>query len=219
MKLKRVCLTLAAMVVAGTLAYADGITELERLTRGQRVDSGTPARALRVDDGSIRLTPDKTHILRLEQDASSVIVTNPAHASIMLDSPRLLVIMPRNPGTTSFTVLNSKGEVVLEKKVIITTGAENNYVRVRKMCGPSDVNCVPTAYYYCPDGCYEVETVPPSNETDIPEIASTAPPPEPETAPPQQNDENTSPDTEEENGEPIAPEQSSTPPSEPEGTQ
>jgi len=28
----------------------------------------------------LRLTPDKTHILRLERDAASVIVANPAHA-------------------------------------------------------------------------------------------------------------------------------------------
>jgi hypothetical protein len=45
------------------------------------------------------------------------------------------------------------------------------------MCG-DDANCMPNAYFYCPDGCYEVMTVPGNaGMPDVPEIAGSAPVP------------------------------------------
>ena len=123
------------------------------------------------DDSVIRMTPDKTKIIHLTQDASSVIVTNPANLSVLLDSPRLLIVMPRTPGTTSFTVLNSKGETIAEKTVIVAAAAKPKYVRIRKVCDNAGGSCVPTSYFYCPDGCYEVMTVPPDNgATNVPDV-------------------------------------------------
>jgi hypothetical protein len=108
---------------------------------------------------SVRLTPDTTKIIRLEQDATSVIVANPNHASVVLDSPRLLVVMPHQPGTTLFTVLNAKGETILEKNIIVSGMAKPQYVRIRRACSAGDANCNASSYYYCPDGCYEVTPV------------------------------------------------------------
>jgi hypothetical protein len=139
-----------------------GISDTERLV-------GIAAAAGAEDSGIIRITPDRTKLVRLRQDAASVIVTNPAHASVLLDSPRLLVVMPRLPGTTSFTVLNARGDVIMERTVIVASTAQPKYVRVRRICGSGDSGCVPSAYFYCPDGCYEVMTVPPG-ETQVPEI-------------------------------------------------
>jgi len=120
-------------------------------------------------DAPLRLTPDRAQTLQLDQDAVSVVVTNPAHASVLLDTPRTLVIMPRTPGSTSFTVLDGKGGIVLQKTVIVATAAEANYVRIRRMCSPNDNTCVPAAYYYCPDGCYEVQPVQPvQGEVNLP---------------------------------------------------
>jgi hypothetical protein len=120
-------------------------------------------------DVPLRLTPDRAQTLQLDQDAVSVVVTNPTHASVLLDTPRTLVIMPRTPGSTSFTVLDGKGGIVLQKTVIVATGAEPNYVRIRRMCSPNDTTCVPAAYYYCPDGCYEVQPVQPvQGEVNLP---------------------------------------------------
>ena len=76
------------------------------------------------DDGFIRLTPDTTRIVKLEQDAVSVIVTNPTNARVLLDTPRTLIVMPRNPGTTPITVLNAKGETILQKTIIVSTTAQ-----------------------------------------------------------------------------------------------
>ncbi|MEZ0223135.1 MAG: pilus assembly protein N-terminal domain-containing protein [Alphaproteobacteria bacterium] len=120
-------------------------------------------------DAPLRLTPDRAQTLQLDKDAVSVIVTNPVHASVLLDTPRTLVIMPRTPGSTSFTVLDGKGGIVLQKTVIVAASAEANYVRIRRMCAPNDNTCTPAAYYYCPDGCYEVQPVQPlAGEVNMP---------------------------------------------------
>lgn len=130
-----------------------------------------PAAAAQDNDAFIRLTPDSTRIVNLDQDAASVIVTNPAHARVLLDTPRMLIVMPRTPGTTPLTVLNAKGETILQKTIIVTATAKPQYVRIRRMCGQagSGSDCVPTSYFYCPDGCYEVSPVDPgSDNADVP---------------------------------------------------
>jgi hypothetical protein len=128
---------------------------------------GTPVSALNShaaivkplkNDDSLRLTSNKDEVIRLSQDAASVIVNNPDHANVLLDSPRLLIVMPRQPGVTSFSVLNSAGEIILHKNIIVTN-AQQQYVRIRRVCNGTDPSCVPAAYYYCPDGCYEVTPV------------------------------------------------------------
>jgi hypothetical protein len=173
-------------LTAGTMAYADEIGDLRKLI-GSSMDSASSPRAslppdLPADSAAvieesretqnevIRITPDSTKILRLQEDAASVVVANPDHASVVLDSPRLLIIMPRQPGITSFTVLNAKGEPILERNVIVSGTAKQDYVRIRRVCNSSDPGCVANAYYYCPDGCYEVTPVPTSAQ------ASEAPP-------------------------------------------
>lgn len=120
---------------------------------------------------AIRLTPDRTEVVRLEQDAASVVVTNPAHAQVMMETPRLLLVMPRTPGSTSLFVLDKNGATIFERDIIVS-GASKPYVRIRKSCNSNDNNCNADSYFYCPDGCYEVETVPPSDNTAAPSIPS-----------------------------------------------
>ena len=107
-------------------------------------------------DSVIRLSPDESKILRLEKDVVSVIVANPVHASILIDTPRLLVIIPRQPGSTSFRALDSNGFTIAEHNIVVT-GANKNHVRVRRSCGSDgDNDCQLESIYYCPDGCYNV---------------------------------------------------------------
>jgi hypothetical protein len=136
-------------------AQADtGADNLSRLI-GQKSTLPVALAPIEKENAPLRLTSNKNEIIRLNQDAASVIVNNPEHATVMLDSARLLIVMPHLPGTTSFTVLNSHDEVVLQKDIIVTN-VQPKYVRVRRICSGNDAACVPAAYYYCPDGCYEV---------------------------------------------------------------
>ena len=106
----------------------------------------------------LRLTMNKNRIVYLEQDATSVIVNNPDHATVILDNPRMLIIVPHQPGATSMTVLNDAGNTILQQDIIVTN-VQPKYVRIRRICGGSDTSCVAATYSYCPDGCYEVSAV------------------------------------------------------------
>lgn len=183
-------------------------------TAPQEVISTSPAPAptpratpkSRTTASPLRLTPDATRIIRLDRDAASVIVSNPKYLGVTLDNPRLLIVMPKMPGTATFTVLDADGDIIYEQRAIIT-GTQKKYVRIRRMCDSSDAACAPVSYFYCPDGCYEVSpveaaesgtAVPPvegsSRTEDIEDIqepeANTStgnimtPPPAAETAPP-----------------------------------
>lgn len=103
----------------------------------------------------LRLTPDKTEMVHLDQDANSVIVGNPAHMNVLLENPRLLLIAPRQPGATQFTVLNKEGKVIMQRHVIVT-GPKEDYIRIRRTCINGGGNCEPTTVYYCPDICHDV---------------------------------------------------------------
>jgi len=133
-------------------------------------------------EGPLRLTSNKDVLIRLDQDAASVVVNNPAHAAVMLDTPRLLIVMPRLPGATSFHVLNAKGEIILKKDVIVSN-VEKQYVRIRRACGANDASCQAAAYYYCPDGCYEVTPVPPGDANATPAPPQSGSPVSPALAP------------------------------------
>ncbi len=103
----------------------------------------------------ISISPDKPQVVHLDQNAASVIVGSPKYASVVLDNPSTLLIVPRAPGSTSLTVLNKKGEIIMERRLIIgATG--DKYVRIRRACTPSMGGCEPSSTYYCPDGCHEV---------------------------------------------------------------
>jgi hypothetical protein len=108
------------------------------------------------EDRHIRITADRPAIIPLNEEASSVIIGNPAHATAVLDSANTLIVNPLRPGATSLIVLNENGEAVLEKQLLINPPAKN-YVRVNRICSASaNEQCRSTSLYYCAGGCYEM---------------------------------------------------------------
>jgi len=105
----------------------------------------------------LNLTPDKSELVRLDREAASVVVGNPGKITVMLDTPKLAVIIPRGPGATYFTVLDKDSNVIMQRHVIVAS-PKKNYVRVRRSCGNAaqGTACTPTSVYYCPDMCHEV---------------------------------------------------------------
>jgi Flp pilus assembly secretin CpaC len=114
----------------------------------------TPAKASDI----IRLAPGKAKTIALERNAASIIVANPAHASVYLDNPRLAVIVPRAPGATGFTVLDSEGGTVLDQQIVVGEAEDAAYVRITRMCGSGQgaASCQSVSMYYCPDNCVSV---------------------------------------------------------------
>ncbi|MCF8496038.1 MAG: pilus assembly protein N-terminal domain-containing protein [Alphaproteobacteria bacterium] len=126
----------------------------------------------------LRLTPDKSELLRIDRKASAIIVGNPAHVSVLADTAHTLVIVPRMPGATYFTVLDEKGEVIMARHVIVASPKEK-YIRIRQSCAGAEKACEQTQVYFCPDMCHKISLV--SGESEPPPAAapSTEPPPPP----------------------------------------
>ncbi|MFA5593616.1 MAG: pilus assembly protein N-terminal domain-containing protein [Micavibrio sp.] len=110
----------------------------------------------------LNLMPDKSELVRLDREASSVIVGNPSHIAVLLDSPRLAVVVPRASGATHFTILDKDGNVIMQRHAVVAA-PKKNYVRIRRSCnatqgGNSRTNrdCQPTSVYFCPDMCHEI---------------------------------------------------------------
>ncbi len=124
----------------------------------------------------IRLTPDKSELVRLDQDAVTVIVGNPAHLNVLLDTPRLMVLIPRTPGSTHFTVLDQAGNVIMQRHAIVAS-QKRDYIRIRRSCVNGDENCEQTSVFFCPDTCHEVQVRSAGSEAGISEVpAETAGP-------------------------------------------
>ncbi len=107
----------------------------------------------------LNLSPDKSELVPLDREAHSVIVGNSSHVAVLLDTPKLAVVVPRTAGATYFTVLDKNGDVVMQRHVVVSA-PKKNYVRVRRSCGNAadGQDCKPTSVYFCPDMCHEIGT-------------------------------------------------------------
>lgn len=103
----------------------------------------------------MNLSQDKSEMITLKQDAASVIVGNPNHVSVLLDTPRTLVVVPRVAGASHFTVIGKDGSTLMQRHIIVG-GPKEKYVRIRRSCGANDRDCQATSTYFCPDVCHEV---------------------------------------------------------------
>lgn len=106
---------------------------------------------------AIRLSSAKPALIHLEEDASSVIVGNPVHASVTLDNPRMLMINAGIPGMTNIVVLGRNGQVIFDRAVISGSGSDD-MVRIQNACVNGGDGCVANKMYYCAAGerCHDV---------------------------------------------------------------
>jgi hypothetical protein len=108
-----------------------------------------------VTDPPIRLTSDKTEILRLPAPAGSVMVGNPKHLGALVENATTLILVPREPGSSFLTVLGAGGQTLVARHVIV--GApKSRYLRVRQNCAGDAANCQAMTTYYCPDMCHPI---------------------------------------------------------------
>lgn len=173
--LRVVCLAVLFLAVTGAVSGARAEAQVQGDTATANADSSAlppvdvlpasmaPSRGLSYEpDGithpEIRMTPDKSDIVRLEKPAFSVIVGNPVHLGVLVDSAQMLVLVPREPGATYFTVLGKDGEVLMQRHVIVAAPKEK-YVRVRRSCaGSKNDGCEQTSVFYCPGMCHRIVT-------------------------------------------------------------
>lgn len=127
----------------------------------------TPASPKAAD--MLRLSTGQSETITLKEDAASVIVANPSHATVFLDNARTLVVVPRAAGATNFKVLNSKGETILSQPILVNNTDNKEYIRVTRICGGT-ANCQASTTYYCPDNCVPVAVPQPESNVNYPTI-------------------------------------------------
>ncbi len=108
-----------------------------------------------ITDPPLRLTQDKSAIVSLNGSAGSIIVGNPAHLNILADSANRLIVVPRAPGASFFTVLDKDGKLLMQRHVIVGSPKEK-YIRIRRVCPAGNPGCQNTSTYYCPDMCHSI---------------------------------------------------------------
>ncbi|MDB5490399.1 MAG: hypothetical protein JWO78_248 [Micavibrio sp.] len=103
----------------------------------------------------LNLSADRAELVRLDTEASSVIVGNPETVNIQMENRKLLVLTPAKAGATYLSVLDDAGNVVMQRHIIVSS-PKNNYIRIRRSCNGSAKNCQQTSVYYCPGMCHAV---------------------------------------------------------------
>jgi len=112
---------------------------------------------------AIDVSADGPQLIHLSQDASSVIVGNPAHATVALDNPRLLIITAGAPGVTKLTVIGKDGQIILDDHIVVNSPS-GNLIRVKNACINGGDVCQQTKMYHCKNGqaCNDVSVSEPS---------------------------------------------------------
>lgn len=152
-KTKLLLLTASVILFSASQTFADeNAQKIDLPPVTQSEEAGLPEHTTH---SILRLTPDKSELIRLEDPAASIIVGNPKHINVIADSSNTLVVIPRMPGATHFTVLGKKGQVIMQRHVIVASPKED-YVRIKRTCTGNSDDCAKTSVFYCPDMCHEI---------------------------------------------------------------
>ena len=111
--------------------------------------------AAREGGRAIQLAPGRAQVVPLPADAGAVVVGNPANLTAMLDTPRTMILVPHQPGITSLTVLDRKGETMLASDIVVSARQPGSLNIVRSCIGEAK-DCKPVTTFYCGAGCVEI---------------------------------------------------------------
>lgn len=173
-----ICMSLCVLCASVSYAQVEGPTYTD-------YSQMPPMDAALLDDGApINLEADGPAVIRLGEDASTVIVGNNAHANAMLENPRLIMLMPQQPGTTKIMALDSKGKAILNRRVFVGGGTPRT-LRVSKPChlSKNPEKCQASSMYYCEAGgrCFKTAEAQASSVSSASAPLPVAPPPAPVT--------------------------------------
>lgn len=122
--------------------------------------------AVQTGDQPLRLSLDKSEILRFDQEIGSIILGNAVPASVLMDTPQTVVVVPKAMGATHVTILGKDGRVLMNRHIIVDSSGAG-YVRIRTTCIGKEKGCTPNRSFYCPEGrCAEIVVAEPKESKD-----------------------------------------------------
>ena len=155
-------------------------------SRSSKSNSGDLVPRTRVDENAetppiqgaqyppLRMTSDKPEVVHLNKPATNIIVPNKDHAIIRPDTRRTLIIQPRQPGATFFRALDKKGDLIMQRHILVGT-PKQDYVHIRRSCDADDEGCERESTYYCPGRCYTVNVQQPGSQSGGGNVAPIGP--------------------------------------------
>lgn len=99
---------------------------------------------------TVTVPADHAGLVRLSQDAETIVVGNPAIADAMLHGPRTVFVSGRVYGQTNLIALNSEGQVIMAADIAVTQ-SDRGHVEVLR--GATSDSAVSQATYVCNPVC------------------------------------------------------------------
>jgi Flp pilus assembly secretin CpaC len=93
-------------------------------------------------DDMLRVYMDQARILKLDRSVSKVIVGNADVADVTVADDRTIVLTGRAYGSTNLVLLDSKGNAILDERILVSID-EGNTVRVYRQTDRTVLSCAP----------------------------------------------------------------------------
>jgi hypothetical protein len=95
---------------------------------------------------TLRVGVDKAHVLRLDKDAATIMLANPAIADVAVENSRLIFLLGRTTGETNLIILDRDGREILSSAVVVVPTRDRqvsifrSMIEFTKSCDP---RCAP----------------------------------------------------------------------------
>lgn len=73
------------------------------------------------DETSVVVYSDRATVIRVDERASTVVIGNPVYADAVMRPGNVMVVTGKTPGTTNLIVLDSRGDIISERTLHVTT--------------------------------------------------------------------------------------------------
>lgn len=94
------------------------------------------------NQNQITVIMDHAKVIKLEQEAQSIIIGNPHVVDATVQDNQTLILTGKSFGTTNLIALNENGDTVYNKNVVVQTHGEN-LVRIYRRAERQTLACAP----------------------------------------------------------------------------
>lgn len=74
-------------------------------------------------DEAVEVPLGQSSLLHLQSKPAQVVIGNPAIADVTVQSAKTLIVFGKHPGGTNLTMLDAKGNMLMETTVVVTSAA------------------------------------------------------------------------------------------------
>lgn len=91
---------------------------------------------------TLRVGVDKASILRLDTDAATIMIANPAIADVAVENSRLIFVLGRTTGETNLFILDNRGREIMTAAIVVVPNLDRQ-VTVHRSLVEATLSCDP----------------------------------------------------------------------------